>query len=758
VSAISAILSLLGRLPRTLAKPDTSCIVQEHYRWWQREPALRLASPVVAAALSVAITSPGAALPTSDARDLFYQELKSQDATTGTSVAYCLELHRGDEMPVLCNNRFAFKSGDGVRLHLKTSSPLYTYIALIGSSGKRAVLYPPPGSAEDNRLEAGKEYVVPPHGQIVFDDKPGTERLFVILTKNQQDVSNLLNERGMVIDSDSLTGIPQQVGDYSVLSNDGFYELGRKAPGSGLVFVNNPDPQKPTTIALALSHSPSGEAPAPNPEPPSPNPQPQPNPEPPKPSPQPGAQSVMKVKYYVASLHNDGNPLSERSEIIQAFKRVNGAKQSGVNGGARDQYVAALNHMYANWVNQQVNWQNVGMLFYLQELQNLRQGDTGERIRLPNFSGQIVPDPNNPGRPWSSPAVASYPMGMASLEESLSGGKSSYLAVGSRWRNQSPKDVHIVETGHDLDAAWEGNNGEPLIIAVDCAARLFQPAGPGGHVVVLSDRRDTRHGPTLSSHYDYRLLNSWGNDTNGKPRNGWVNGDAVVSAMNYTDPAHDQSVPPERLLDPDALPVPGENQFARGDDGFILDSASSKALNMFRWVGSQSAPGRSYLDKRDNKDEKGDKKDEKGQDADAEAHELRKHAADSHEGLSHEDRSLIDSAIKALLKNSDEEGHERRFPLSDLDKAAILHEANCLFTESAKIYAQGLDQGDRNRSLVGMLHDTANPEHTNQGGHNTCNVTTIMKIETLVRPAAQVKRFVDMYTNANGDNTVDMPL
>ena len=55
-----------------------------------------------------------------------------------------------------------------------------------------------------------------------------------------------------------------------------------------------------------------------------------------------------------------------------------------------------------------------------------------------------------------------------------------------------------------------------------------------------------------------------------------------------------------------------------------------------------------------------------------------------------------------------------------------------------------------------MVHDNAYPEHINQGGHNTCNVTTIMKVETLLRPAAQARRFVDMYTNANNDMSVNL--
>ena len=78
-----------------------------------------------------------------DPKDMFYQELKGEDSSGAVSVAYCLELHRGDGAPTLCNNRFPFSSGDGIRLHVKTTAPAYAYIGLVGSSGKKSVIYPP---------------------------------------------------------------------------------------------------------------------------------------------------------------------------------------------------------------------------------------------------------------------------------------------------------------------------------------------------------------------------------------------------------------------------------------------------------------------------------------------------------------------------------------------------------------------------------------------------------------------------------------
>lgn len=711
----------------------------------------RLSVILLATSICVCSSSaiPATALAGYTPRDMFYQDVKQpENPQNGVSVAYCLELHRGSDAPVLANNRFPFKSGDAVRLHVKSSAAAYAYIALIGSSGKKAVLYPPPGSTEDNRLEAGKEYVVPANGQIVFDNQPGTEQLFVILTKDKQDVSAQLNSPGALITGDTLSGLSQKVGDYKVISNDGFYELGKKAPGSGLVFVNNPDGSKPTVIAVALMHSPNGSDPQPQP-----TPQPQPNPvtptpappSPTPPQPAPPSNSIAKVRYDIRSLHNDGLPrFYEESEVWGAFHKTR-IPGSGIDGGQRDQFIAGVNHLYANWCNQAIDFEKKGSLFYVQ----IAQGkDSGERVRQPDFEAKNLNNPNDKNHVWDFPGFAGSPVVMGVMSHFLSGGRSSYLALGGTLKCEGlPKEIFIVETGQQLDAAWVANHEEPLIVAVKCSAKMFQPSGEGGHVVVLSERRDAEQ-PGKSSKYEYRLLNQWGKDNDGRPRNGWVTGDAMVSAMNYTDAAHDDSLPPHKALQTDALPLPGANPFARGDDGFI---SNPSMISKVPWPGNinnisnRAATATRSLQTRD------------VYDLATEQSALLRNIADGKQAFKKDEQALCESAIKALVANQDEQGKPRRYQISQSDLASIFHDVNRLFLQADKITAQGLDLNDRNRAVVALLHDNANIEHMNQGFHNTCNVTTIMKVECFLRPAPQVKRFVDLYTNANGDQTVDMP-
>ncbi len=674
-------------------------------------------------------------------KDMFYQELKGADDSGSATVAYCLELHRGKAAPTLCNNRYPFKSGDGIRIHVKSTIPGYAYLALVGSTGQKSVIYPP-SPDENNRIEPGKDVLVPGKGMIVFDNNPGTEQLYVVLSPQPLDMSRSLDTlSGPSVGGDLLSGLPVKVGDYELMSNDGFYDLGEKAPGEGLVYVTNPDSSKPTVISLSLDHSGSGASShtassggysgnnggggntsSSN--------RPQ----------AAAADESSKTRYYTPALHNDAMPRVEYSEVYRAFRQVPGRK-SGIDCGMRDQFVAGMNHIYANLLLQKVPAPQ-GNLCYLQEPPE-RQGDSGERIRYPDFRGQFYPSAQ---RPATNPGMVATFDGIACIEKYLSGGKANLVGgavLRSQWRDPA---IYVVANGHDLDAAWDTNGNQPVIMGVDCRANMFGCPGDRfeGHVVVLSERRQKRDGPGRTSNYEYRLLNSWGRDQDGRLRNGWVSGDAAASAMNFTDRAHDESVNPHKALDPDELPMPGVNELAHGDDGLTLEMDRSLQIPTledgsrkfkFKFGGPGSSAGRAV----------------KG--AQAEGADLMRHASDRNEGFTPEDLSILDAAVRGILTNKTNEG-DRPYPLSEENKAGILHEANRLFLDSSKVYAQGFDQGDRNRAVIAMVHDNAFPEHINQGAHQTCNVTTIMKIETLLRPAAQAKRFVDMYTNANNDNSV----
>ncbi|MBS1955062.1 MAG: hypothetical protein JST89_12820 [Cyanobacteria bacterium SZAS-4] len=463
--------------------------------------------------------------------------------------------------------------------------------------------------------------------------------------------------------------------------------------------------------------------------------------------------SKVKVSYDVRSLHNDGTSSKEKSaEVMWALAKSDKFEMAGVNKGLRDQYVAGLSHLYANDVNQRL-----ANCFYTQGPRAIWAGhaqSNGEKVHINKFTG---PDFGGDG-----PGLAATIDGIAFMEESLNG--KPYLVVGQELGKLMPyqnEGVPMVATGADLDKAWDDFGGQPLIVAVNAVTHMFMADEDikamhaennfmGGHVVIISERRDRKEDKGKTSQHEYKLLNSWGCDDTGAPRNGWVGADELVSAMNYcAEPNQsDLSRQPTRAVSADGLPKPGHNKLARGNDGLSLNF-DAKSVDWNHGSGVQdTSTGR------DLEDEDGDR----GLNtADSEADELKQHVDAAAEGFTAEEKTLVNEAITQILTNENDKGVARLYPISDKDKAALLHQANRLFTRSKQIYAQGLDQGDRNRALVALLHDSANPDHINQGSHNTCNVTTIIKIDAFMRPAVQAKRFVDMYTNANGDQTVKMP-
>jgi len=89
-----------------------------------------------------------------------------------------------------------FRSGDRIRLNVDTNSAGYLYVVMQGSSGNWRLLFP---SADvdggNNRIEKGISQQIPPgdKGQFVFDEQSGTEKLFLVLSRQPEtDLDKLI--------------------------------------------------------------------------------------------------------------------------------------------------------------------------------------------------------------------------------------------------------------------------------------------------------------------------------------------------------------------------------------------------------------------------------------------------------------------------------------------------------------------------------------------------------------------------------------
>src|ERR1700758_844172 len=82
-----------------------------------------------------------------------------------------------------------FHSGDHIRLSFLANEPGYFYVIQQGSSGAWSPIYPPRNASPDStRIEAGKLQIVPAGAHsFQFDQQPGVEKLYVILSRTPID-------------------------------------------------------------------------------------------------------------------------------------------------------------------------------------------------------------------------------------------------------------------------------------------------------------------------------------------------------------------------------------------------------------------------------------------------------------------------------------------------------------------------------------------------------------------------------------------
>jgi hypothetical protein len=77
-----------------------------------------------------------------------------------------------------------FHAGDRIQINVQTNQTGYLYIISQGSSGTWKPMFP---SSEvesgSNQVNGFKTYIMPPKSRILFDEQPGIEKLFIILSR-----------------------------------------------------------------------------------------------------------------------------------------------------------------------------------------------------------------------------------------------------------------------------------------------------------------------------------------------------------------------------------------------------------------------------------------------------------------------------------------------------------------------------------------------------------------------------------------------
>ena len=107
----------------------------------------------------------------------------------GTKIT--IELMRNGKLSFV-KPSYKFKSGDKIRLRMKTNFEGYVSVLNLGSSGNINLLYPVQG--RDNYVTPTADYQIPGgNGWIVFDDQPGTETISVIMSEDSLEGISSLN-------------------------------------------------------------------------------------------------------------------------------------------------------------------------------------------------------------------------------------------------------------------------------------------------------------------------------------------------------------------------------------------------------------------------------------------------------------------------------------------------------------------------------------------------------------------------------------
>jgi hypothetical protein len=94
-----------------------------------------------------------------------------------------LEKKSGDAVQAM-DAGHVFASGDILRFRLRPAFDGFLYVTDLGTSGRSSLLFPKQETGSDNRIEHGREYVVPatPDGWFEVSGPPGYETLYFVMS------------------------------------------------------------------------------------------------------------------------------------------------------------------------------------------------------------------------------------------------------------------------------------------------------------------------------------------------------------------------------------------------------------------------------------------------------------------------------------------------------------------------------------------------------------------------------------------------
>jgi hypothetical protein len=108
---------------------------------------------------------------------------------SGTSQAKYVGLHYWIELDGVgpISDEYVFRTGDGIRLHVRSNVDGYLSLWSLDPSGRGSLLFPVPGQTEgENLIKADTPYTTP--GKIKFSPPVEDERLLVFFSRSKADI------------------------------------------------------------------------------------------------------------------------------------------------------------------------------------------------------------------------------------------------------------------------------------------------------------------------------------------------------------------------------------------------------------------------------------------------------------------------------------------------------------------------------------------------------------------------------------------
>jgi serine/threonine-protein kinase len=221
-------------------------------------PLATAAVPVPAAPTGPAADpAPAPAAPAPSAKQLFYNEGAGAADVANAGLRYRLiqQAPGGGETDV--DPTTTFHSGDRVRFAFESNVDGYLYVVQQGSSGRWTVLFPNPDiNGGRNQIKKFEEYTVPEGAWFTFDDRPGTEQVFVFLSRDA--VAQLPGFDRPVTRMESVQGSVVETLQRSIRSRDLVFERERPSggakPSQATFVVNREEVGKAVAAQIQLVH------------------------------------------------------------------------------------------------------------------------------------------------------------------------------------------------------------------------------------------------------------------------------------------------------------------------------------------------------------------------------------------------------------------------------------------------------------------------------------------------------------------------